>query len=234
VLALPLLYWQWHGAIRDVSGATADPSVQRSFYTPLLGALRERTAGSPVRIEIPPTRDRWEVYYVAPKFLLARGWERQQETSELRFRASLAPASYRGWLDGQGVSYVALPKAPLDYLARREAALIRGGLPYLDQVWSNSDWRLYAVRDAEGLVDPPASLSSIGADWYDLQAPQAGRFLLRIHFNPYWIVAGAGACLREKGIWTVVETDRPGSIHVSTDFSTAALLGRHRVCSDEG
>ena len=233
VLALPLLYWQWHGAIRDVSGASADPSVQRSFYTSLLGVLKERTGGLPVRIEIPPTRDRWEVYYVAPKFLLARGWERQQETDELHFRTNLAPASYRGWLEGEGVSYVALPRAPLDYLVRREAALIRGGLPYLDQVWSNHDWRLYAVRDSKGLIDPPASLSSIGADWYDLQAPRAGSFLLRIHFNPYWIVSGSGTCLREKGSWTVVETDRPGSIHVGTDFSTAALLGRHRVCSDE-
>jgi hypothetical protein len=234
LLALPLLYWQWQGAIRDVSRASADPSVHRAFYTPLLGVLRERTGGSPVRIEIPPTQDRWEVYYVAPKFLLARGWERQQESDEIRlFRSGLTPASYRGWLDAQGVSYVALPKAPLDYLARREAALIGAGLPYLHRIWGNDDWQLYSVRGARGLIDRPATLPSIGADWFDLRTPRAGRFVLRIHFNPYWTVAGPAVCLREKGIWTVVEAARSTAVHIGTDLSADALLGRRRVCSDE-
>ncbi len=32
--------------------------------------------------------------------------------------------------------------------AREEAALVAGGLPYLEEVWSDTDWRLFAVRDA--------------------------------------------------------------------------------------
>lgn len=233
LLALPLIYWQWQGAVRDVSRASADPSVQRSFYTPLLAELKARTDGAPVRIEIPPTEDRWEVYYVAPKFPLARGWERQLESDELHlFGPGLSPDRYRGWLQANGVSYVALPNAPIDYLARREATLVRAGLPYLTPIWSNGNWRLFAVRDARGLVDRPASLTSLGADWFDLHTPRAGRFELRIHFSGYWTVAGAGACLRAKGPWTLVEARRPGSIHVGTDLSAGALLGRRRVCSD--
>jgi hypothetical protein len=233
-LALPLLYWQWQGAVRDVSRATADPSVRRDFYAPLLAALERRTGGAPVRIEIPPTLNRWEVYYTAPKVLLARGWERQEETDDLRlFRSGLGPASYRAWLAARGVTYVALPNARLDYLARREAALIRRGLPYLDPVWSNRDWRLFAVSGAGGLIDPPARVASIGADWLVIRAPRAGRFALRIHFNPYWTVAGAGACLRQRGAWTLAEAGQAGSIRVGTDLSAGALLGRRRVCAED-
>jgi hypothetical protein len=233
LLAIPLLYWQWQGAIRDVSRAAGDPAVQRDFYTPLLAELEQRSGGVPVRIEIPPTLDRWEVYYMSPKFLLARGWERQQETRDSQlFESRLSPASYRAWLLAHGVTYVALPDAPLDYLAQREAALIRGGLDYLDPIWGNGEWRLYAVAGAHGLVDAPARLTSIGADWFDLRAPRAGSFLLRIHFSPYWnVTRGGGICLRERGPWTLVELNRPGSFHVETGLSTGGLLGRHRVCA---
>jgi hypothetical protein len=235
LLAIPLLYLQWQGAVRDVSRASADPSVQRDFYTPLLAELRAQTGGEPVRIEIPPTRDRWEAYYVSPEFPLARGWERQAETDELQlFRSGLSPRSYRNWLAANGVSYVAIPDVPLDYLAHREELLIDRALPYLRPIWSNGDWRLFAVRHATGLVDPPASLSAIGADWFDLRVPRAAQFELRIHFSPYWKVSAGSACLRERGPWTVVEANRAETIHVGTDLSAAALLGRHRVCADGG
>lgn len=233
LMALPLIYWQWQGAVRDVSRASADPSVQRDFYTPLLAELKVRTGGEPVRIEIPPTRDRWEAYYVSPEFPLARGWERQAETDELQlFRFGLSPRSYRNWLLANGVSYVAIPDVPLDYLAHREELLIDRNLPYLKPIWSNGDWRLFAVRGAAGLVDRPASISSIGADWFDLRVSRASEFELRIHFSPYWKVSGR-ACLRERGPWTVVEASRAETIHVDTDLSAAALFGRHRVCSEE-
>jgi hypothetical protein len=235
VLALPLLYWQWQGAVRDVSRASSDPSVQRDFYTPLLSALEARTAGAPVRIEVPPTQDRWEVYYMSPQFLLARGWERQLESGDrLLFQRTLSPHSYRAWLQANGVTYVALPSVPLDYLSHREAALIRRGLGYLRPIWRNADWRLYAVRRPRGLIASPARLTAIGADWFNLRAPRAGRFTLRIHFSPYWVVPGAaGLCLRPRGQWTMVELSRPGAFHVGTDLSAGAMLGKHRVCADE-
>jgi hypothetical protein len=229
--AAPLLYWQWQGAVREVSQAIADPTAQRGFYTPLLSTLREQTGGAPVRIEIPPTQDRWEAYYVAPKFILARGWERQLESNELHFFRNLSPAGYHAWLRSQGVSYVALPKAQFDYLSRREAALVGSGLPYLKPIWHDADWRLFAVRGAVGLIQPPARLDSIGAEQFRLQAPRAGDYLLRIHFNRYWAIVGGAACLRARGPWTMVEAQRPGSLHVGTDLSAGALFNGGRICS---
>jgi len=235
LLAVPLLYWQWQGAIRDVSRAAGDPSVQRSFYTPLLAQLEQRSGGAPVRIEGPPTLDRWEAYYMSTSFLLARGWERQQETHDSRlFEHGLSPASYRRWLLAHGVTYVALPDATLDYLAQREAALIRGGLPYLRPLWGNGDWRLYEVRGGQGLVDAPARLDAIGADWFDLRSSRAGSFELRIHFSPYWTVSrGTGICLRDAGQWTQAVLSRPGSFRVETNLSAGGLLGKRRVCADD-
>ncbi|HEX5989647.1 MAG TPA: hypothetical protein VFY75_05495 [Solirubrobacterales bacterium] len=233
LLAIPLVYWQWQGAVRDFSRASADPSVQRGFYAPLLTELQERTSGEPVRIEIPPTLDRWEAYYVSPDFPLARGWERQMEADEQSlFKSELTASSYRRWLLANGITYVALPDARLDYLSLRERELILGGLPYLKPIWANPDWRLFAVEGASGLVDRPARLTGLGADWFDLAIPRASRTKLRIHFSPYWKVSGHGVCLREWGAWTLVEARRPAAVHVDTGLSAAAVFGRHRVCAD--
>ena len=119
VVALPLLYWQWVAPVRDVSDAAGDPSVHASYYQPLLAELERRTRGRPVRVEIPPTRNRWEADYVAPRFPLARGWLRQLESDDfdLFTGGNLTAAAYRSWLDDRGVSYVAVPDAKLDYLA---------------------------------------------------------------------------------------------------------------------
>ena len=94
--------------------------MHSSYYEPLLAELERRTRGRPVRVEIPPTRNRWEADYVAPRFPLARGWLRQLESDDfdLFTDGNLTAAAYRSWLDDRGVSYVAVPDAEPDYLAR--------------------------------------------------------------------------------------------------------------------
>ena len=175
--ALPLLYWQWQPAIRDVLTAGSEPSAERSFYAPLLTQLRAQTAGAPVRIEVPPTQRRWEADYVAQEFPLVRGWERQRESDDFDLFKDddFSPAAYRAWLRSNGVSYVALADADLDYLSEHEATLIRSGLPYLIPVWSNEDWHLYAVRGSSGLVDGRGEVTSIGPDWLDLSGGSPGQ-----------------------------------------------------------
>lgn len=233
VLAVPLLYWQLQPAYRDVSEGRDDPSVKEAFYAPLLGELRKQTAGEPVRVEVPPTQHRWEARYVAPEFPLARGWERQHESEDFDlFKGdALSPAGYRSWLQSHGVSYVALADTELDYLAEREAILIRRGLPYLRPIWSNQDWRLFAVRRPAGLVDPPARVTAIGPDWVAIDVARPGRYLLRIHYNRYWAVEGAEACVEESGEWTAIDAVTAGTIRLSTQFDLGAPRGRERACS---
>ncbi|HEY8082969.1 MAG TPA: hypothetical protein VIE64_05360 [Solirubrobacterales bacterium] len=235
LVALPLLYWQWQPAFRDVFTVRDEPSVEQSFYAPLLAQLRARTAGIPVRIEVPPTQHRWEARYVAPEFPLARGWERQRESDDFDlFNEDLSPPTYLSWLQSNGVSYVALANVELDYLAQQEATLIRHGLPYLTPVWSNEDWRLFAVRDPSGLTDGSARVTSIGPDWFEVRVDRPGRSVLRIHYNRYWKLDGVEACLREEGPWSVLEAHAAGTVQVSTDFSFAAPRGRDQACSPPG
>ena len=61
---------------------------------------------------------------------LPRGWERQLDVAynALFYNPGrLPPAAYRTWLLSNGVSFVALANAPLDYAATTEAALLRSG-----------------------------------------------------------------------------------------------------------
>ena len=39
---------------------------------------------------------------------------------------------------------------------RDDAGLVTRGQPYLTEIWSDPDWRLYAVSDPEPIVAPPA------------------------------------------------------------------------------
>ena len=151
-VALPLLYWQWVAPVRDVSDAAGDPSVHASYYEPLLAELERRTHGRPVRVQIPPTRNRGEADYVAPRFPLARGWLRQLESDDfdLFTDGNLTAAAYRAWLHERGVSYVAVADAEPDYLSEDEEALIGAGLPYLRAIWSDPHWRLYRVEARRG------------------------------------------------------------------------------------
>jgi hypothetical protein len=244
LLAVPLLYWQWAAPVRDLANAVGDPSVERAYYAPLLAELQRRTEGAPVRVEIPPTQNRWEADYVAPRFPLARGWLRQLESEDfdLFTGGHLTPSAYRSWLYENGVGYVALPDADPDYLAEDEDALIRVGLPYLHPVWANRHWRLYAVRGTPGLVSPAgeasvaagprARLTSVGPASFTLSSRHAGRFLVRLHYTRYWTVAAGDACVQRDGDWTLVDATRDGgAVSVAARFSLAALLGRDRACS---
>ena len=119
--------------MRDFAAGQNDPSVTAGYYQPLIDELDQVTQGKPVRIEVPPTRNRYEANYVAPHFPLARGWLRQSESGDFDLFTgdNLTADSYLAWLQERGVSYVALADADPDYLAQDESDLIRGGLPYL-------------------------------------------------------------------------------------------------------
>ncbi len=236
-IALPLLYWQWVAPVRDVSEAAGDPSVHSSYYDPLLAELERRTGGMPVRMEIPPTRNRWEADYVAPRFPLARGWLRQLEGDDLDLftEGNLTASEYRSWLDDRGVSYVAVADAKPDYLSNDEKALIRRGLPYLRAVWSDQHWQLYRVEHSTGLVsragDFPGPggrrdrLTALGPASFTLSTHDSGPFLVRIHYTRYWTVTSGNACVERDGEWTGVTVRNPGTVAVSARFSLGGLFG---------
>jgi hypothetical protein len=243
VIALPLLWWQLVAPIRDLVQASGEESTQRAFYSPLIDALSRRAHEGTVRIEIPPTQERWEAAYVAPSFPLARGWLRQLESDDrdLFTDGNLTPAAYRRWLDRRGVSYVAVPDADLDYLAEDEADLIDAGLPFLRRLGgAGPHWALYRVEGGPGLVSAAsrpgrpsatARIAKLGPDNFTLAAKRAGGYLVRIHSNRYWKVEDGRACIRDGGDWLRVEVRHPGRVEIAAPFTLRGLFGTEPRCS---
>ena len=91
--------WQWVDPAVQVARAWRDPSASAVYYRPLLAELR-RADPSGARIEVPFTRDHWESVFLARRYPLARGWERQldRRLNPLFYRPRLDAAAYGRWL----------------------------------------------------------------------------------------------------------------------------------------
>jgi hypothetical protein len=232
LLALPLLWLQWEAPIRDVSTSAGDPSISTSYYRPLLGFLA-RQPGPPFRVEIPFTRFHWEAYQVAPRFPLARGWERQLDLryDRLFYGGPLTAGSYKEWLHALGVRFVAVPDAPLDFSSHKEAALIARGLSYLHLVYRTAHWRVYRVAHATPIVEGAASLTQLGPNSVTLKAKHAGSALVRVRFSPYWALVGGAGCVMRKGDFVSVKLRSPGVFRLVMSFSLSRIGADSPRCS---
>jgi hypothetical protein len=234
VIAIAALFvWQWWGPVREILKTVGDPSTQVAYFAPLTHFL-ERQGGPPPRIEVPFTRGHWEAAYLAPRFPIARGWERQLDTKYNRIfydQGALTPARYRAWLRSNAVSYVAVPDAPLDDHTVAEAAMVRAGLPYLTPVWANHHWSVWRVQNAAPVVDGAARLTALGSQSFALDVKRPGRVLVRVHWTRYWNVTAGAACLEQApGGWTTVRALRPGPVRVAAELTTSDLLSQPDAC----
>ena len=202
VAILTTSIWQVATAARDAVGASGQTSWG-SDIDPVLAQLEQRRADLG-RVEVVPTRSHREAAVFAPHVPLARGWNRQAdaERNRLFYRdRPLTEQAYRRWLHRWAVQYVVLSTAQPDAAAVAETDLITGGLPYLEPVWSDEHWTLYAVRRPTPLVSPPARVVSFDADHLTLFTPSAGDVVVRIADSP-WL--------------SVVDVDR--TVDVETSF----------------
>ena len=240
VLAPALLYWQVRAPLADYVSTLSNPTVEASYYRPLLRELAKLDVGygrRPARVEVVPTSDHWEARYVAPAVMIARGWERQLDgyRNALFYSHSqpLTAVRLAAWLHQQAISYVALPDQKLDYSGRAEARLLRAASAsaYVREIWRSPHWRLFAVRNPTALATLPARLTSVTSDSFALLAPAPGSYTVRIHFTPYWKIAGVRGCVAQApGDWTSVRTRAAGTAHVTIDFSFARVLAHGARC----
>ncbi len=232
-LAAPvLLYLGWQAPIRDLVGASGQPSTSSAYYSPVIRFL-ERQPGGPFRIEVPFTRFHWEAYAVATRIPLARGWERQLDIADnpLFYSGTLTASSYAAWLRRNAVRFVARSDAPLDYSARQESRLIAAGLPYLHLEFKSAHWRVYAVAGGTSLAQGVANVRKLGPDWLTLWAGRSGRTLIRVRFTPYWkLVAGTG-CVAPAGDFTAVTLRRPGPAKLAVSFAIGRIGARSPRCN---
>jgi hypothetical protein len=219
--------WVLWGPVRETIAVAGDPSTTAAYYLPLERFLATH-GGHLRRVEVPFTRSHWEAAWLAPSWALARGWEKQLDTryDDVLLRPGLTPASYRAWLSGQAVGYVALPDVPLDPSSAQEGRLIRRGLPYLREVFRSAHWRVYEVLHATPIVQGPGRLSALDHDSFALHATAAGSILVRVHYTRYWsITQGAGCVTSAPGGWTLVVARHAGTLGVGARFSLDRALG---------
>jgi hypothetical protein len=229
--------WVLWGPVGQTLEVSGDPSTRAAFYAPVERFLAQHRS-EPVRIEVPFTRAHWEAAFLAPDVSLARGWERQLDKRyDLVLESHhLDAAAYRAWLDREGVSYVALPDVAFDQSSSHEVRLLRAGLPYLREVMRSAHWRIFGVLDPSPLaLRLPGSragarsaagvrLTALGVQSFALSVSTPGRFLVKVHYSPYWTVTRGAASVRSgpQG-FTEVRASRPGEIAVAARFSLAGV-----------
>jgi hypothetical protein len=200
VVAVPLVLSQWGPAWAAMTTDARQPSAQRPYFAPLLTALTRAAAGGPAgRVEVVPTKFHWEAAFVAPEMPLARGWERQLDEADNPLfygpAAALNESSYRAWLVDNGVRFVALPDAPLDFSGIAEGRLVAAGVPGLHLVWHSAHWRLYAVIGSSGLVAGPAHLVSADGGRVVVSTAEPGPVLVRVRYSRNWSLASGAGCI---------------------------------------
>ncbi len=213
-----IVLWQVNGPLVQSVQSAADPSTTASYYQPVTRFLAAAQGTEPMRIEVAFTSSHWDATVLGRRFDLARGWERQLDLryDGLFYGGVLTAAAYDRWLLDAGVRYVVLSDASLDPSSRAEAELIRGGLPYLHEVFTSRHWRVYVVVGAQPLASGPGRLADLGDDDFTLRADAPGAFLVRVRYTPLWhVTAGQGTVGPAPDGWTRVTVARPGAVAVA-------------------
>jgi hypothetical protein len=228
VATVPLLIWEL--APLPVSFATGqdNPSAHARYYAGLIDYL-DAHGGAASRLEVPLTDGRWEADYLAARFALARGWERQLDLrlNAVLYDPHLTAAAYHKWLLGTGVRFVALPDVPLDDSETGEQTLLTGRVPaYLKPVWHDAHWRLWEVRDARPLVGGDARLVRLGVSSIELRALRPGAARILVRWTRFWRVTAGDACVGPTPAgWTRVTFDHAGPVTLTAKVGLGALAG---------
>jgi hypothetical protein len=224
-VAAAAFVWPAIAFATSMSNGAVDPSRNQQFYSGLVTYLDGHSGSG--RLEIPFTREHWESYFVARHFPIARGWERQ---SDLQYNSvlyhPLNANTYRAWLDDNAIGLVALPRAPIDYGGKAEAALLKDAPGYLVPVWQDAHWQVWRVAHPTPIVTGAGQLADQDPSSLRLQFRDAGSAVVRIHASSLWLTDTAGSCVgaTPQG-WLLVRTDHPGAVVLRARLNATLLTG---------
>jgi len=108
---------------------------------------------------------------------------------------------------------VAISSGPYDWASSDEANLVRHGLPYLQPVWSDPTWRLYAVTNPQPVISAPGQAVARNADSLMVSLPRSGEYEIRVHWSRY--LSASNGCMRpaDNG-WSTLVVDHPGTVKI--------------------
>ncbi|HSP72316.1 MAG TPA: hypothetical protein VLN26_08105, partial [Gaiellaceae bacterium] len=203
----------------------------KESWQPALAFLRAHK-GPDFRVEVVPTIEHWEAYYVpAAGFALARGWYRQLDLAQnpLLYRKQIAPAAYQAWLRRLGVRYVLLPSSGIDSLgAGAEARLLQSGTSGLRPVFADPLWTIYELPRPTPIITGPggAGLTVFSHSRVAGWTKEAARYTLRVRYMRYWRVVAGSVCLAPSrdGSTTVLVVRKPGRFALASDEQPGQVI----------
>jgi hypothetical protein len=211
----------------------AQPSARSSYSAALVRELETLPQILDHRVEVIDTPTHRPSMDLAEHFFLARGWESQSDAAAnpLMYDGTLTAATYRQWLSDLAVGWVAVPDHP-NSANLNEVALIADRLEYLRETWHDDHWTLYAVRDPQPIVSPPATVTSRSPSQLQIAVPGPTTTAIRIRPSPYLQVmptdgsGPTGTIQRIDESSIRVHLPRAGSYRISGRFDLAGLRSR--------
>ena len=215
----------------------SDPAARAGFWAQLLGYVRAHPEPD-YRLEVVPTINHWESYYVPRAgFAIARGWYQQLDNgvNPSLNRRDLTGAGYRAWLRGVGVRYVLLANDTPAAGSIGEARLLRSGRSGLVRVFAASDGTVYELPGATPILTGPgrSSITSLSFSGLSGWTSRRGAYLLRVHYTPLWRVRVGALCPRRaSGGMTLLDVRSPGPFRLRA-AETAGTVFDMMVDGDE-
>jgi hypothetical protein len=188
-------------------------------------AYIDRHQSPDFRLEVVPTINHWEAYFV-PRYgyAIARGWYQQLDNGDNPSLngGHLTGPVYRTWLRSRGVRYVIAPRDAAASGSVPEMRLLRGGRSGLVRVLHSPTGDIYELPHATPLLTGPGHTSIVSQTHQTLtgSVSRSGAYLLRVHYTPFWQLRSGALCIRPStdGM-TQLEVQRPGR------FSLRAMEG---------
>jgi hypothetical protein len=207
--------WGAQITVHDVAVASA-PMSSVSYYAPLAAELDRIPALTSYRLEAVPDGTHTAAYALLNHAMLARGYLTQTDNAlngVLMSRADLNALTYKIWLDNNAVGYVAIGKTALN--PNPEYNLVSGGhLPYLTQIWADTNWTLYRVARPTPIVAPPARIRDADQSSMTIDVPKAGPLPVRVRWSKFLTADAPGdsdATVTNDGNgWTILTAPVPG------------------------
>lgn len=229
LVVIPLFAWPAAPAVGAIAHNGVDPSRHASYFSGLVSYLDAHRVPYG-RVEVPMTRDHWEATYVASKFPLARGWERQIDR---RYNAlfydedEFTTTDYLQWLHDNAVRYVALPDVTLDSAGESEAQLLRAGsMPDLRPVWSDEHWQVWQVIGSAAFANGAGRLSAVGVDSFTLRFSRPGTSTVRLHHSRMWHSSDPDVCISPTSTgWTQVLSNHAGDVTIAAKPTFSSFVG---------
>jgi hypothetical protein len=246
MLALTVaIAWQAAPFVQNVAASFGEQAQTASYWQPVISFLHQPGRHDPAnfRVEVVSTARHYESYYLTrgEGEAIPRGWYRQNDfpTNGVLYDRTLSAGAYQRWLRLMGVRYVFLPvHAALDPSAKAEAELLRSGRSGLREITISRNFRAFELPEATPMLtldaaqpDAPALAGAARVlretrEQFWLSLPQAGTYLLRVHYSPYWRVDDPAAACVEPGPhgMTQLRVVDPGPLRLRIDVNARTML----------